>query len=83
MECDGQLRIDRYGVPGSNNDDGIYLRGKMAIGEMTRTFIKMLVNVYPHLNNQRQPTQNKPYYNRDNSRTYSKALQNRVNSGKF
>ena len=87
MECEGQQRLDRYGIPGVNNADGIHLRGKYAIGDMTRTFIYMLTDVYPHLKNPRKPAQNPSQYPRqsskDNFRSYSEQLQNRVHSGKF
>ena len=31
------------------NFDGIHLRGKFAVQHMTRTFINMIINIFPHL----------------------------------
>ena len=49
LECDGQLRTLRYGIPGSTTD-GVHMRGKLAIQHMTQTFVQMLCKTFPHLN---------------------------------
>ena len=50
LECEGITRIQSYGNSDHNNYDGIHLRGPDALPFMTRSFIKMLTNTFPHLN---------------------------------
>ena len=49
IECQGNDLIESYGNPNARNFDGIHLRGKQAVPYMTRSFIKMLTDLYPHL----------------------------------
>ena len=45
LDCDGYLRIQRFGNPNYHNYDGIHMRGKLAVQHMTMTFINMLVEI--------------------------------------
>ena len=96
LECDGLLRVQRYGNPTYHNYDGVHMRGKMAVQHMTRSFIQMLTNIFPHLKthvNQNQHTANSTngfkdsfgnIYQQDfHNRQYSEVLQERVHSGNF
>ena len=49
LECDGDLRVQRYGDSFHNNYDGVPMKGKFAIQHMTRTFINMMTKIFPHL----------------------------------
>ena len=49
LECEGELRTQRYGSRNNPSYDGIHLRGQLGTQHMTKTFIQMLVQIYPHL----------------------------------
>jgi hypothetical protein len=44
LECDGDLRISRYGFPSTKEYDGIHMRGKMAIQHYTGSVINVLLD---------------------------------------
>ena len=50
LECEGWLRVQRFGNINQNNYDGIHMRGPLATQHMTKTFVRMLCRIYPHLN---------------------------------
>ena len=50
LECDGELRVHRYGSRYNQSFDGIHMRGSFAQQHMTKTFVNMMVNIFPHLN---------------------------------
>lgn len=47
LQCEGNLRIARYGFPSSRNYDGIHMRGKMAVQHYTGSLINVLLDVLP------------------------------------
>ena len=49
LECEDDLRTQRFGSPFYQNYDGIHLRGKLASQHMTMTYISMLTGIFPHL----------------------------------
>ena len=49
LHCDGELRYQRYGDINQGSYDGIHMRGPMAVQHMTKKFIKMITDIYPHL----------------------------------
>ena len=49
LTCDGYLKIQRYGNPSFQNYDGIHLNWKLAVQHMTKSFIDMMVDIFPHL----------------------------------
>ena len=73
LGCDGKLRVQRFGDPFySNNYDGVHMRGAFAIQHMTRSFINMMIDIFPHL---------KPANIRNNIPPTYQQLQTSVNSG--
>ena len=59
LECDGEMRVLRYGVVGSTTD-GVPMRGKLAIQHMTMSFIAMLCKIFPHLDPKASNTTRRP-----------------------
>ena len=49
LECEGELRISRYGVPTTNDYDGIHMRGKLATQHYTGSMINILLDNLPGL----------------------------------
>ena len=49
LNCDSKSLVESYGHPDQRNWHGIHLRGRMAVQHMTRSFVNMLVDLYPHL----------------------------------
>ena len=75
LECEGFLREQRYGSTRDNNFDGVHMRGYFATQHMTRTFINMLIRIFPHLRpneNVLRPDSNlrDPRLNRVNNHIY-------------
>ena len=54
LECDDKSLLESYGHRNQYNFDGIHMRGRMAVQHMTRSFIKMLTTLYPHLKSNNQ-----------------------------
>ena len=50
LEFEGNLRIQRFGLPSAKNYDGIHMRGKMAVQHYTGSLINILLNNLPNLN---------------------------------
>ena len=61
LECEGELRFQRFGNPNFANYDGIHMRGKLALQHMTMTYINMLTGLFPHLKKHVKPTQKNQY----------------------
>ena len=49
LECQGDLRISRFGSPSDKNYDGIHMRGKLAVQHYTGSVINVLLDVLPGL----------------------------------
>ena len=49
LECEGDLRLSRYGLPSAKDYDGIHLRGKMAVQHYTGSLINVLLDNLPEL----------------------------------
>ena len=46
LECSGELRVARFGLPSSKGYDGIHMRGKMAVQHYTASMINVLLDVF-------------------------------------
>ena len=57
LENEPNMKIEAYGDSSQLNYDGIHMRGKSSVQIMTRTFVKMLTDLYPHLKKQRSNSQ--------------------------
>ena len=51
LECDGNLRIARYGHPLAKGYDGVNMRGNMAVQHYTGSFANTLMSTLPQLRN--------------------------------
>ena len=49
LQCDGNLRMQRYGDGNLNNYDGIHMRGRLATQHYTKSMIDVFTTVFPHL----------------------------------
>ena len=49
LECQGDLRISRFGYPSDKRYDGIHMRGKLAVQHYTGSVINVLLDVLPGL----------------------------------
>ena len=49
LQCDGELRVLRYGHPYYGNFDGIHMRGKLSAQHYTKSVIDVFTSVYPEL----------------------------------
>ena len=49
LECDGNLRLSRYGSPSAKGSDGIHMRGVMAVQHYTGSFVNFLLENLPFL----------------------------------
>ena len=47
LECDGNLRLSRYGSPSAKGYDGIHMRGAMAVQHYTGSFVNVLLENLP------------------------------------
>ena len=47
LECDGNLRLSRYGSPSAKGYDGIHMRGVMAVQHYTGSFVNVLLENLP------------------------------------
>ena len=50
LECEGALRVSRYGSPSAKNYDGVHLRGKLAVQHYTGSMINVLSDAMPNTN---------------------------------
>ena len=49
LECDGDLKVSRYGSPSVRGYDGIHMRGKLAVQHYTGSVINILLKSLPNL----------------------------------
>ena len=49
LECQGALRVSRYGSPSAKNYDGVHLRGKLAVQHYTGSMINVLSDAIPNI----------------------------------
>ena len=52
LECQGDLRVARYGYPTSRNYDGVHMRGKQAVQHYTGSIVNVLLETLPNINSQ-------------------------------
>ena len=46
LECNGQLRVERFGLPSTKSYDGIHMRGKLAVQHYTASMINVMLDVF-------------------------------------
>ena len=46
LECDGELRVARFGLPSANGYDGTHFRGEMAVQHYTASMLNVLLDVF-------------------------------------
>ena len=46
LECDGELRVARIGLPSANGYDGTHFRGEMAVQHYTASMLNVLLHVF-------------------------------------
>ena len=50
LDCDGALRVSRYGSPTARNYDGVHMRGKLAVQHYTGSIVNVLLDDMPNIN---------------------------------
>jgi hypothetical protein len=78
LECDGPLRISRYGYPSSREYDGIHMRGKMAVQHYTGSVINVLMDNLCGFEASPRIPLNKPQHS-----TYANVVKNGQNKTTF
>ena len=48
LECDGYVKVQRFGSPTNEGYDGIHFKGKLGVQHFTRSFLNILLDSLPN-----------------------------------